>query len=166
MVTFIQRFFVQIFNGTFSLYRNLSKQDLITIEKALDHAETQTSSEIAFAVEEKISVSDLIKNKSARERAIELFASLRVWDTAENNGVLIYLLLSERNIEIIVDRGVVSVLSHETIESVCREIESSIAEANVCEGLLAGIKKLTDLLSPHFPFQSNTVRNVSNKPFI
>ena len=159
----VNRLFIHIWKGAFALQRHLSKQDRIKIESAIADAETKTSAEIAFAVEERFSFLQLFHRLIARQRAEELFSSMRVWDTEANNGVLLYLLLSERNIEIVADRGVMKCIKEVDLEIVCQEIEKAIRKADVCSGVLKGIEKLSELLAPHFPPSDRKSNQVSNK---
>ena len=79
---------------------------MAAIEEAIAKSEREHSGELRFAVEPALDTSALLAGQSGRERALEVFSQLRVWDTEENNGVLIYLLLADRDIEIVADRGV------------------------------------------------------------
>ena len=68
--------------------------------------EATHSGQVRFVVEGALDGAPLFRNQPARERALDVFAQLRIWDTADNNGVLIYLLLADRDVEIIADRGI------------------------------------------------------------
>lgn len=162
MVKFISRYFSHLVNGIFALKRYLPGSALKEIHQALLIAENNMSAEIAFVVEERFSITNLLSGLTARDRAIDLFSSMRVWDTKANNGVLLYLLLAERNIEIVVDRGIAAVLSPQEIESVCREIENSIKSKDVSSGVIAGISKLSQLLEPEFPKEEVDTNELSN----
>ena len=70
-----------------------SKEDLAAITNAIRDSEAQHSGQICFAVEGALDTLALLKDLSPRDRAIEVFTNLRVWDTEHNNGVLIYILL-------------------------------------------------------------------------
>ena len=87
----------------------------------------------------------------ARERAVEAFSELRVWDSAENNGVLIFLLLAERDVEIVADRGAATRVAPEDWERVCREMEAHFRDGRFSEGALAGVRAVSALLAQHFP---------------
>jgi hypothetical protein len=79
---------------------------LAAIEQAIKAGEATHSGQIRFAVEGALDGAPLLRNQSARARALDIFSQLRIWDTAHNNGVLIYLLLADHNVEIIADRGI------------------------------------------------------------
>lgn len=105
--------------------------------------------EIVFAVEPSLSPQEIVTGKTAREKAMEAFARLHVWDTDENNGVLIYLLLADRHIEILADRGIHKKAGPEFFERICRGIEKSYREGDFLGGTLGGIdlvsRKLEEL---------------------
>src|SRR5881394_2802650 len=79
---------------------------LAAIQAAINASEATHSGQIRFVVEGALDGAPLFRNQSARERALDIFSRLRIWDTAHNNGVLIYVLLADRDVEIIADRGI------------------------------------------------------------
>src|SRR5271169_4871791 len=81
-------------------------QALALIEGAIREGETTHSGQLRFAVEGALDGNPLLKDQSARERALDIFSHLRIWDTAHNNGVLIYLLLADHKVAIVADRGI------------------------------------------------------------
>ena len=78
---------------------NLSAKVLARIEQAIKQGETTHSGQVRFVVEGALDGAPLFRNQAARERALDVFSHLRIWDTAHNNGVLIYLLLADRDVE-------------------------------------------------------------------
>lgn len=86
-----------------------------------------------------------------RERAIMMFAKLRVWDTEENNGVLIYLLLAERAIELVADRGVNSRLPAGFWQQTVQRLGASLQAGQFEQGLEQALAAVTELLVAHFP---------------
>ncbi|MBV5271977.1 MAG: TPM domain-containing protein, partial [Afipia sp.] len=82
------------------------RQALANIEKAIKASETGHAGQIRFAVEGALDGGPLFKDQPARDRAIDVFAELRLWDTVHRNGILIYLLLADRDVEIVADRGI------------------------------------------------------------
>ncbi len=80
-----------------------------------------------------------------------MFSELRVWDTEHNTGVLIYLLLADRDVEIVADRGVAGRVAPAEWEAICREMEAHLREDRYEAGALAGIRATSDLLARHFP---------------
>lgn len=121
------------------------------IEEAIKDSETKHTGEIRFAVESSLSLSELLSGKSAREKAIEVFSNLRIWDTEANNGVLIYLLLADRDIEIIADRGINAVVGADGWETICKGMEKLFREGKFEAGVLHGINEINAILIKHYP---------------
>ncbi|MDE2366384.1 MAG: TPM domain-containing protein, partial [Betaproteobacteria bacterium] len=84
----------------------------------------------------------------------EVFSHLRVWDTEHNNGVLVYLLLADRDVEIIADRGINAKVRNEEWESICRDMEAIFAQGRFEQGVIAGIEAIGRHLQEHFPTQT------------
>jgi uncharacterized membrane protein len=124
---------------------------LSLIEKAIEESERRHGGEIRFAVEAALHPAQLWRGVSARSRAVEVFSSLGVWDTERNNGVLLYLLLAERDVEIVADRGFNGKVAAEEWEQVCRSMESSLREGRHAAAVVAAIDALTRIVARHFP---------------
>src|SRR6202048_3448965 len=92
---------------------------LAAIEQAIKAGEATHSGQIRFVVEGALDGEPLFRDQPARERALDIFSRLRIWDTAHNNGVLIYLLLADRNVEIIADRGIDAKVGSSGWEKIC-----------------------------------------------
>ncbi|NLO78918.1 MAG: hypothetical protein GX093_01180 [Xanthomonadaceae bacterium] len=123
------------------------------IEAAIRDAERAHTGQIRFAVEAALDLPLLLKGVSARERAIDVFSLLRVWDTEHNNGVLIYLLLADHDVEIVADRGIHARVGTLGWEEICRSMEACFHAGEFERGVLLGIEKVGALLAEHFPGQ-------------
>jgi uncharacterized membrane protein len=134
------------------------------IEAAVVTSERAHHGEIRFAVEGALHIAPLLRGVSARQRAVQVFAELGVWDTEANNGVLIYLLLADRQVEIVADRGFHGRISPVQWESICREMEASFARGAFETGVLAGIEHIHVLLCAHFPASSGNLNELPNRP--
>jgi uncharacterized membrane protein len=93
----------------------------------------------------------LLRGETVRERALEVFGRERVWDTEASNGVLIYLLLAERDVEIVADRGYAGKVSAHIWEDICREMEAHFSVGHFEAGVLAGVRRVDALMALHFP---------------
>ena len=100
-----------------------------------------------------VSNTDLTIERAWRARALEAFAQLRVWDTHANNGVLVYLLLADRRIEIVADRGLAGLVSAEQWRGVCQLMEERLQAGDPEDAALAGVAAISELLAGHFPQQ-------------
>ncbi|WP_374605537.1 TPM domain-containing protein [Niveibacterium sp.] len=121
------------------------------LQSLVRESETQHSGEIRIVVEAGLPNSYLWKRLSARDRAITLFGKLRVWDTEHNNGVLIYLLLAERRIEIIADRGLDRRVSIIEWHNLLGDMRGEFAAGRFEQGLAAAVAAVGGLLRQHFP---------------
>lgn len=136
----------------------------MAIEHAIKESETAHVGEIRFAVEGALDGIPLLKGQSARERALEVFSQLRVWDTERNNGVLIYLLLADRHVEIVADRGVHARAGSQEWETICRQMEAAFREGHYREGAVGGIHAVTRHLAAHFPAAGDRRNELADKP--
>jgi uncharacterized membrane protein len=107
--------------------------------------------EIRFAVEAALSLPALVRGQSAHARALEVFSQLGIWDTEHNNGVLIYLLLADHDVEIVADRGIHRHVGREDWESICRDMEQAFREQRYEQGIVRGIEAVSSHLGRHYP---------------
>jgi uncharacterized membrane protein len=144
--------------------RAFPHKTLMAIERAIKASEASHCGEIRFVVEGALDNTSLLNGQSARERAIDVFSQLRMWDTEHNNGVLIYLLLADRNVEIVADRGIHAKAGSREWDSICRKMESAFKQANYEAGAVNGIQAVTQHLTQHFPSTSSEKRELPNRP--
>jgi uncharacterized membrane protein len=124
---------------------------LDAIEQAIEAVERLHAGEIRFAVETALTPQHILNGVVSRARALEVFGLLRVWDTEQNNGVLIYVQMADRNVEIVADRGFRDRVSQAEWEAVCRLMEEHFRAGRFKVGSIAGIDAIGNLLARHFP---------------
>ncbi|WP_114970718.1 TPM domain-containing protein [Rhodoferax ferrireducens] len=146
--------------------RAFPRSTLITIEKAIKASETAHVGEIRFAVEGALDGVPLFEGQSARERAIEVFSKLRVWDTQYNNGLLIYVLLADRAVEIVADRGIDAKVSSQEWNKICQQMETAFRQSNYEGGVLSGVQAVTQHLVAHFPAYGHNGNELPDKPVL
>jgi uncharacterized membrane protein len=139
---------------------------MAAIEEAIARGEAAHSGEVRFAVEAALDPAALLAGRSARERAIDVFSELRVWDTAENNGVLIYLLLADRDIEIVADRGADAKVNAREWEAICRVMEEALRRGEYQQALVQGIEAVSALLARHFPRREGDRNELPDRPAV
>jgi uncharacterized membrane protein len=127
---------------------------LDAIEQAVTRAEQTHRGEIRFAIETSLPPLAVLAGVAARRRALEVFSHLRVWDTEHNNGVLIYLGLADRVVEIVADRGLAAHVKQGEWDSVCRMMEEHFRAGRFKAGSIAGVDAVGTLLARHFPADS------------
>ena len=148
------------------LARAFPARSLLAIEQAIAASESAHSGEIRFFVEGALHIVPLLRDVSARARAIEVFSQFRVWDTEHNNGVLIYLLLADHAVEIVADRGVHARVGTDVWESLCREMEAAFKQTHFEEGVLSGVRAVTQCLIGHFSTLAGDRNELPDKPVV
>src|SRR3954465_4237129 len=124
---------------------------LAAIERTIKAGEATHSGQVRFVVEGALDGTPLFRNQPARERALDVFSQLRIWDTAHNNGVLIYLLLADRDVEIVADRGIDAHVGAAGWEQVCTTMEKEFRAGLFEHGVIKGIQEVSRLMARHFP---------------
>jgi len=150
--------------GPWRLRRVLPPHSLKAITEAIRDSERKHGGEIRFAVEVSLDWRRLLARETPRERALEVFSDLRVWDTERNNGVLIYLLLADRDVEIVADRGIDRLVGNEAWERICREMEAAFREGDFEAGILAGVHAVGAHLERHFAGPDLHGNELANRP--
>ncbi len=142
-----------------SVRRRFPDAVLGRVEAAIADGERQHRGQVRFAVEPSLPLARVLRGVTPRERALEVFGLLRIWDTEENCGVLVYLLLADRDVEIVADRGIHGHVGTAAWEAVCRKMEAAFREGRFAEGVEAGIAEINALLATHYPRESGTGGN-------
>lgn len=135
------------------------------IERAIGEAETRHAGQIVFAIEPALPVARVFANVSPRERALEVFGLLRVWDTEDNNGVLVYLMLADHDVEIVADRGIHQHVGDAAWQAICERMEASFREGRFEAGVVAGIDAISARLAEAFP-RGKGGNELPNRPVV
>lgn len=146
--------------------RAFPEDALRAVEQSIAASESSHIGQLCFVVEGALSLSSLFTGISARDRAVEVFSQMRVWDTEHNNGVLIYLLLADRSVEIVADRGIHARVPQQEWDSICRQMEAAFRLAEYQRGVIAGIRAIGQHLERHFPIRERGENELQDKPVI
>ena len=140
---------------------------LDAIQKAIAAGERQHQGQVCFAIEGALPLRELARGRSARERAHEVFTHLRVWDTQHNSGVLIYVLLAERAIEIVADRGIAARVPQSEWQAMCDRMRDRFATGEYERGAIEGVNAVSAILAQHFPADGSTKPNeLADRPVV
>jgi hypothetical protein len=139
---------------------------LAAIERAIKESEVAHRGEIRFVVEGALDIEPLLRGQTARDRAIDVFSHLRIWDTEHNNGVLLFLLLADRDVEIVADRGIHAKVGPEEWERICRTMEIAFRQGDFRGGVVGGIREVTRHLVAHFPTIGDDRNELPDKPVV
>ncbi len=160
------RFFRHIFTGRAAVSAAFPAATLDAIERAVQQAEATHTGQIRVVIEASLDGPRLWADETARERAAEVFSLMRVWDTEYNNGVLIYLLMADRDVEIVADRGIHAKCGADAWEAVCREMERHFREGQFEEGALAGVRAVGSHLARHYPGSGARGNELPDRPVV
>jgi uncharacterized membrane protein len=160
----IIRFFQHLVSNPWQVRCHFPPAALNNIEQAIAASEKTHDGEIRFVVEAGLHPFEILRKKTPKKRAIELFGRLNIWDTEHNNGVLIYLLLADRDVEIVGDRGIHQHLGEDGWEKICHVMEALFRKGEFEAGVLQGIAEIGAHLQTHFPDNGASIKKATKKP--
>ncbi len=160
------RFLRHLLMDSWSVRRAFPMHTMKAIEQAIAEQERRHDGELRFAVEAALPLVDFARGVAARERAIEVFGRLRVWDTEQNCGVLIYLLLADKRVEIVADRGIHQKVGPAAWEAICGAMQREFAAGRFEHGAIVGVQAISDLLATHYPPRDENPDELANRPVI
>jgi uncharacterized membrane protein len=136
------------------------------IQQAVAQSELLHRGEVRFVVEPELTTGQLWAAMSARARAVEVFSMLQVWNTDENTGVLVYVLLADHQVEIVADRGIQKQVAAGDWDAVVQAMQAHFREERYAEGALAGVKGVSEILARHFPADGRAGNELPDRPII
>jgi uncharacterized membrane protein len=139
---------------------------LAEIARRIGDMERVHPGELRFVVEHALELGDLLCRLTPRERALEVFGLLRVWDTEHNSGILIYVLHAEHAVEIVADRGIASRVPQSDWDALCRLLETHFRAGRYGEGALAAVNGAAALLEKHFPAHKAGRNELPDQPLL
>ena len=161
------RWIRHLFLDYFTLRSAFPDAALAAIERGVAAQESRHRGELRVVIEGGLPLPALAAGQTARERALDHFARMRVWDTEENSGVLIYLLLADRRVEIVADRGIHARVGGIAWETISGAMQREFAAGRYEAGVLTGLASVSDLLQQHFPAGSSDNPNeLSDSPVV
>ena len=149
-----------------SVRRAFPPPAIAAIEAAIGAGEKTHRGQVCVAIEASLPALRVMRKLSPRERALEVFGLLRVWDTEENCGVLVYLLLADRDVEIIADRGIHRAVGDERWQAICQRMEAEFHNGKFAEGVVRGVQEIAASLAAHFPRTGAGTNEIPDKPVI
>ncbi len=161
-----RRMLRHLLTDQWSVRRALPRSAMRSIRELIGEQERRHGGELRFAIEASLPWGRLWRGQDARGRAVELFGQLRVWDTEHNSGVLIYLLLADKRVEIVADRGIHQEVGDAAWEAICGEMQQAFAAGRFEEGVSRGVVAISDLLAAHYPPVKARSNELSNEPVV
>ncbi len=146
--------------------RHFSGDTLRAIESAVSRAEAGHRGELRFAVEGRMPFACLRRGLAPRQRAADLFARLGMANTEEASGVLIYVQLADRRVEILADRGISGRVAQADWDAICRDMERAFAQGRWQAGAVAAVEAAGRLLAAHLPARPSNPDELPNRPLV
>jgi len=147
----VARAFRHLAAPAWTVRRIFGAQSFDAIEAAIKATERTHGGEIRFAVEGNLNAHELWRGVTGRERALHVFANLGVWDTEANNGVLIYLLWADHDVEIVADRGFNGKVTAAEWAAICHQMEGHFRADDPQRAIVEGVNAVGALIAKHFP---------------
>ncbi len=167
MIQRITRALKHLVSGSWTVNRYFSDQSLQRIEERVTAGEVDHSAEIRIVIEGSLSFGEILwQDRQPRERALEVFADLHVWDTEANNGILIYLLLADHDVEILADRTADKKIAPAVWEGAVELIRNAFTRHAYEEGVINAVQSLNEALARQFPPAERNPDELPNKPVI
>lgn len=162
----LSRLWRHIVTDHWSVRRAFPTEALARIQQAIAQGEARHSGQVRFAVEAALPLTLAWRDMKPRERAVDVFSRLRVWDTEANCGVLVYLLLADKDVEIVADRGIDARVDDVLWVAICRRMEEEFRAGRFEAGVVAGVAAISDLLAEHFPRTGTGPNELGDEPVI
>ncbi|MCK9509217.1 MAG: TPM domain-containing protein [Pigmentiphaga sp.] len=161
----ISRFFKHLLTSSALTSKTFNAEVLDAIEAEIKAGETTHHGDIRFVIEPALEPLDLLQGRTPRERAIELFSQLRVWDTEYNNGVLFYVLMAERSVEFVCDRGLRRRTTQQQWIDICNRVDEAYQQGKFLAGSLAAIQEINQILAAAYP-EPDQINQLEDRPLI
>ena len=162
----IKRISKHLLGHRWRVRRIFPQRSLAQIEQAIKAGEATHSGQIRFAVEGALDGMPLLKDQAARDRALDVFSHLRIWDTSHNNGVLIYLLLADHKVEIVADRGIDEKVGAAGWLRIVKAMEADFKAGNFTDGAIKGIEAVSQQMAAHFPKHRGGPNELPDEPVV
>ena len=162
----LQRIFRHLFTTQRAVKAAFSPETLRAVEEAIRQGEALHAGQVRFVVKAGLDGSPLWQGQSAHERAVDLFVQLRIWDTEHNSGVLVYVLLADRAVEIVADRGIHACCGSQAWSRICTDMQGQFRDGRFAEGSIAGIQSVGELLRQHFPRSTSGANELADRPVL
>lgn len=161
-----RRLLLNLFAGWFRLPRWFPTATMRGIRDVIAEGELHHAGELCLAIESRYSPWAVFAGLQPRQRAERVFSLLRVWDTQDNSGVLLYLQLAERRVELIADRGIASRVDAAEWQAICNRFAADMHELDPAQAVLACLGRINDLLVRHFPASRDNLRELPDDPVV
>jgi hypothetical protein len=147
----LARWIHHLWVGPLHVRRAFPREAFERIERAIAEGERGHRAELRFAVESSLDAVNLWRGTTARERALQVFSEFRIWDTEEDNGVLVYLLWADHAVEVVADRGAMKHVDAAVWQRACAQLVEACRSGRQADGALEAIATIGAALAQAYP---------------
>lgn len=147
----ISRWLHHLWVGPMHVGRAFPREAMLRIEQTIAAGERGHRAELRFAIESSLHAAQLWRGTTARQRALQVFSEFRIWDTEEDNGVLVYLLWADHAVEIVADRGAAKHIDAAVWQAACARLAAACREGRQVDGAVDALDALAAALAQAFP---------------
>jgi uncharacterized membrane protein len=162
----LQRLWLNVFGAWFQLSRFFPLDTMHRIRDAIAKGERAHAGELCLAIEARYSPGAVLAGLQTRARAEQVFSLLRVWDTQDNSGVLLYLQLAEHRVELIADRGIAARVDPAIWQRLCDDFSADMHAHSPDQAVLRCLGRINVLLASHFPAGHDNLRELPDDPVV
>jgi len=162
----LRRLFRHLATDKWSVRRRFPPAALDGFQRTIAEGERAHDGQVRLAIEAALPLLRVLRRTSPNARARELFAQLGVWDTEANCGVLVYLLLADRHVEIVADRGIHAKVGAKAWHEICMRMQKAFHDGDFAGGLERGLKEISVLLAEHFPARQGRANELPDQPVV
>jgi uncharacterized membrane protein len=138
--------------------------DLLRISAKIKEMEKITSGEIVVSMKERRGF--INKGKTIRQLAEREFVRLKMSDTRDRTGIMLYMILKDREFIVLADSGIHSIVGDEAWEKIRDLLLDEFKRGEYCEGIVRAVEQMGLTLSPHFPIKPDDTNEISNKVIV
>jgi uncharacterized membrane protein len=160
------RLYRNLFSAWFALPRQFPLTAMRRIRDAVADGELHHAGELCVAIESRFSPIAVLAGLETRQRAAQVFSLLRVWDTRDNSGVLLYLQLAERRVELVADRGIAARVEPAQWEEICTDFSAEMRNQPPEQAVLNCLGRINALLVRYFPAERDNPGELPDEPVI
>ena len=162
----LQRLLINLFGGWFRVWQWFPRETMLRLRDAVSEGERHHAGELCIAIEARYSPWAVLTGLHTRQRAAQVFSLLRVWDTQDNSGVLLYLQLAERRVELLADRGISARVDTAQWADMCGELGRDMRAMPAEQAVVRCLGRINALLVAHFPTGADNERELPDAPIV
>jgi len=159
MLKFLSRLWRHVYSGPMRARKVFSAATLQNLHTIITEGEAEHRAEVRLIIEAAMPLRKVWRGMPSRQRAIDLFGTYRVWDSEENNGVLLYVNLADRTLELVCDRAAARAITADEWQRICADMLAAYRAGQFEQGTAEGLRAIHRELREFFPAHADAPRS-------